>query len=81
MPKEKLSKLDRLAHQIATISARGAIEGCCAGDTPIRPRWFNTKAVSQLERGDVARVAEYLELRGLLKRRPSNTDWVRCLRG
>ena len=81
MPKEKQSKLDRLAHQIALDSAQGTIEGCYAGNSFQRPRWFNTQVVSRPEKGDVARAVEYLELRGLLKRRPSNADWVRYLRG
>jgi hypothetical protein len=74
MPKEKQSRVDCLAHQIAVDCAQGSIKGCCARDSPLRSRWFNTKAVSRLEKRDVAMAVEYMELRGLLKRRPSSAD-------
>jgi hypothetical protein len=79
--KEKHSELDRLAHRIAAEAAEGAIESFCPYESNARPRWYNTGQVARLEKSDVARAVKYLELRGMLKRHPSNADLVRCRRG
>jgi hypothetical protein len=47
---------------------------------PGAPSLVQHESVSdRLEKQDVARAVEYLELRGLLKRHPSNADLVRCV--
>jgi hypothetical protein len=78
--REKQSELDRLGHQLATVSAGAIIETCCP-QPDLRKDWFNIKHPSRGDKGDVARAVKYLELRGLLKRHPSNADLVRCRRG
>ena len=75
--KQKQSELDRLGHQFAAEAAEGWIESSCARPNA-RARWYNIRQVSRPERADVARAVTYLELRGLLKRHPSNADLVRC---
>jgi hypothetical protein len=81
LSKQEQSELNRLAHQIAAISAESAIESHCSQPNP-RARWFNIERVSgRAEKADVARAVKYLELRGLLKRHPSNAGLVRCRRG
>jgi hypothetical protein len=77
MPTKQRSEQDRLAHQIAAEAAEGWIESACARPNA-RARWYNIKQVSRPERADVARAVRYLELRGLLKRHPSNADLVSC---
>lgn len=79
--KQKQSELDRLGHQLAAEAAEGAIESFCPYESNARPRWYDTKQVARPDKSDVARAVKYLELRGLLKRHPSNADLVRCLRG
>ena len=80
LAKQRRSKLDRLGHQIAAISAEATIESCCPYQPNVRPRWYDTRRVPRIEKRDVAMSVKYLELRGMLKRNPSNADLVRCRR-
>jgi hypothetical protein len=77
MHKHKQSELDGLGHQSTAISAEAVIESSCARPNA-RARWYDIKQVNRIEKADVVRAATYLELRGLLKRHPSNADLVRC---
>jgi hypothetical protein len=72
-----MNEIDQLGHKLAYDYAAGLIEGCAEftqGDG-----WFD---VSSLERDDLTSILEavhYLDLRGLIERRPNNPNVVRVL--
>lgn len=75
-----------LAFRFADETARSDVECMClsiredgkAPETPeqMRDCWYDT-ATDADDLPYVERALEYLELRGMLKRHPTNADWVR----
>jgi hypothetical protein len=71
-------EIDDLAHEIAEDAAKDALSSFCAREELDGKKWWNTASVATGfgEAYDVERAVRYLDANGILKRAPSNANYV-----